>query len=37
MSDLIKQYRFLEAGELIQEGDEWRAYDNSGNWGNYKL
>ena len=27
-----KQYRYLETGELIKAGDEWRAHDNSHYW-----
>jgi len=27
-----KQYRFLEVGELIKTGDEWRAHNNSHHW-----
>ena len=33
MSDLEeKQYRFLEVGELIEEGDEWIPDKNTGLW-----
>ena len=33
MSDLKeKQYRFLEVGELIEEGDEWIPDKNTGLW-----
>ena len=33
MSDLVeKQYRFLEVGERIQSGDEWRAHGSTGTW-----
>ena len=27
-----KQYRYLETGELIEPGDEWRAHDNLHYW-----